>query len=179
MDTVKAFDPKTSPDLDGICLHFIKQIIVNISIPLTHIFNLSFRTGSFTEKLKQCRIVPIYKNGNSKSCDNYRPIALVKTLSKILEKFVSVKLTNHLQINNLLYEHQYGFQRGLSTEHNLLHVVNYISSAINNSNYCIDVFLDLRKAFDVCSHEILLKKLKKFGIFGKELDWFTSYLKNC
>ena len=99
-------------------------------------------------------------------------------MSKILEKIVAVKLTNHLQLNNLLYKHQYGFQRGLSTEHNLLHVVNYISNAINNGKYCIGVFLDLRKAFDVCSHEILLKKLKIFCIFGKELAWFNSYLKN-
>ncbi len=95
-----------------------------------------------------------------------------------MEKIVSIKLTNHLQINKLLYEHQYGFQRGLSTEHNLLHVTNFISNALNNGNFCVGVFLDLRKAFDVCSHEILLKKLKKFGINGTTLGWFKSYLAN-
>lgn len=100
-------------------------------------------------------------------------------MSKILEKIVATKLTNHLQLNKLLYRHQYGFQKNLSTEHNLLHVINHISSALNEGNYCIGVFLDLRKAFDVCSHDILLKKLKKFGIFSKELKWFESYLKNC
>ena len=66
----------------------------------------------------------------------------------------------------------------MSTEHNLLHVVNYISQSLNNGNYCIGVFLDLNKAFDVCSHDILLKKLKKFGIEGSALDWFSSYLLN-
>ncbi len=96
----------------------------------------------------------------------------------MLDKIVSVKLTNYLQLNKLLYKHQYGFQRGLSTEHNLIHVVNYISNALNNGNYCIGIFLDLRKAFDVCSHDILLKKLKKFGIEGKVHDWFSSYLSN-
>jgi hypothetical protein len=42
--------------------------------------------------------------------------------------------------------------------------------------YCIGVFLDLKKAFDVCSHEILLKKLKKMGIEGVAHKWFTNYL---
>ena len=160
-DIIKAFVNKSSCDLDGLCLKIVKKIAVNISVPLAHIFNLSLDKGIFPTNLKLSRIVPVYKSGDPKICDNYRPIALVNTLSKILEKIVSLKLTNHLQINELLYKHQYGFQRGLSTEHNLMHVVNYISQSLNNGNYCIGIFLDLKKAFDVCSHEILLKKLKK------------------
>ena len=55
----------------------------------------------------------------------------MNTISKILEKIVAINLTNHLQINNLLYKHQYGFQKGKSTEHNLIHVVNFIAKALN------------------------------------------------
>ena len=130
------------------------------------------------EKLKLSRIVPIFKSGDPLSCDNYRPIALVSSLSKILEKYVAIKLTNHLQLNKLLYQHQYGFQRGISTENNLLNVVNFVSSALNKGEYCIGLFLDLKKAFDVCSHDILLKKLEKFGIFDSSLQWFKTYLSN-
>ena len=178
IDVVKSFDNKCSPDLDGLSLSFLKQIIHNIALPLTHVFNLSFRDGIFPDKLKESRIVPIFKNGNHKLCDNYRPISLVNTLSKVLEKIVANKLTNHLQLNNLLYKHQYGFMRGLSTEHNLMHVTNFISSALNDSEYCIGIFLDLRKAFDVCSHDILLKKLNRLGVEGKEYSWFKTYLAN-
>ena len=127
---------------------------------MAHTFNLSLDQGIFPEKLKECRIVPIFKSGDPKICDNYRPISLVNTLSKILEKIVTLKLTNHLQVNDLLYKHQYGFLRGKSTEHNLIHVVNYIANSLNNGKYCIGLFLDLKKAFDVCDHSILLKKTK-------------------
>jgi hypothetical protein len=153
-------------------------VIYEISVPLAHIFKLSLENGVFPEKLKSSRVVPIFKAGDARSCDNYRPISLVSSLSKILEKIVAVRLTNHLQLNNLLYTHQYGFQRNMSTEHNLVQVVNFISKAINNGKYCIGIFLDLKKAFDVCSHDILLKKLVKFGIEGNALNWFKSYLSN-
>ena len=60
----------------------------------------------------------------------------------------------------------------------MLHVVNYISNALNSGNFCIGIFLNLKKAFEVRSHTILLKKLEKLGIEGTALNWFTSYLSN-
>jgi hypothetical protein len=80
--------------------------------------------------------------------------------------------------NDLLYVHQYGFLPNRSTEHNLLQIINYISKALDEGNFCIGVFLDLKKAFDVCSHEILLKKLQKMGIRGNTYNWFKNYLSN-
>ncbi len=106
-----------------------------------------------------------------------RPIALLSAISKIFEKIVSVQLVNHLQDNNIIYDHQYGFQRHKSTEHNIIHTINFISTAFNENKYALGVFFDLKKAFDVCSHEILLMKLEKMGIRGTALEWFKNYLK--
>jgi Reverse transcriptase (RNA-dependent DNA polymerase) len=78
----------------------------------------------------------------------------------------------------LLYIHQYGFQRNKSTEQNLIHVTNFIGEALNEGKWCIGIFLDLKKAFDTVQHEILLKKLAKFGISGNLLEWLKSYLSN-
>ena len=178
LDIIKSFESKASPDIDGISLKLIKFVSHEICRPRAHMFNLSLDKGIFPEHLKSSRTVPLFKCGDPKLCDNYRPISLVSTLSKILEKMVQINLTNHIELYDLLYKHQYGFLRGKSTEQNLLHVINFISNTINSGNYCIGVFLDLKKAFDVCSHSILLKKFKKIGIEGTALDWFTSYLNN-
>jgi hypothetical protein len=94
----------------------------------------------------------------------------------LLEKIVSEKLIYHLTENDLLYTHQYGFLPKKSVEHNLLQILNYVSAALNDGNYCLGVFLDLKKAFDVCSHSILLKKMSKMGINGTSLEWFKNYL---
>ncbi len=63
-----------------------------------------------------------------------------------------------------------------STEHNLTHLSNYVFKAMNEKKFCIGIFLDLKKAFDVCSHKILLQKPKKYGILGTTHDWLSSYL---
>ena len=167
---------KTSTDIDGISTKLIKKISRSIAVPLAHIFNLSLSTGIFPDALKTSRTIPIFKSGDKLNMDNYRPISLIKTFSKILEKMVALKLSNHLDINKLLHQHQYGFQAKKSTEHHLIHVTNKIGSALNNGEFCIGIFLDFKKAFDTVSHSILLKKLKAFGINGTSYKWFTSYL---
>jgi len=177
-ELLKTFESKASCDLEGISIKLLKHIIFAISIPLAHIFNLSINFGTFPSKLKTSRTVPIFKAGSPLLCDNYRPISLLSTLSKLLEKIVCKQLVSHLDSNNLLYAHQYGFQHGKSTEQNLLQLTNYLNNALNDKKYAIGIFLDLKKAFDVCSHSILLRKLKKLGITGLALQWFSSYLKD-
>ena len=173
---IKKFQPKYSCDSQGVSTKMVKFIGAEIAIPLSHIFNLSLQSGQFPSALKQCRVIPIFKSGNKLECDNYRPISLLSSISKVLEKIVAEKLVQHLLFNDLLCHHQYGFLPNRSTEHNLMQIVNFVSKALNEGQYCIGVFLDLRKAFDVCSHDILLKKLKRMGIKGIAHTWFMNYL---
>jgi hypothetical protein len=176
-ELIKTFETKSSCDLDGISIKLLKHVIFDISVPLAHIFNLSLANGTFPSKLKTSRTVPIFKAGSPLLCDNYRPISLLSTLSKLLEKIVCKQLVAHLEGNSLIYAHQYGFQHGKSTEHNLIQLTNYLHSALNEKKYALGIFLDLKKAFDVCSHAILIRKLDKLGIKNTALSWFKSYLK--
>ena len=175
-NVIQAFQPKASTDIDGISIKLLKKVAIEISTPLAHVFRLSLEQGIFPDRLKKSRIVPIHKAGSRASCDNYRPIALLSSISKILEKIVATRLVNHLETNKLINKNQYGFQRGRNTEQNLIQLINYISKSLNEGDYCIGVFLDLRKAFDVCSHEVLLGKLKHLGLSNGALKWFKSYL---
>ena len=144
INIIDQMEPKNSLDLNGISTKILKSIKYEIATPLVHLFNTSIRTGKFPSKLKTSRTVPVFKSGDPLSCDNYRPISLLSSISKILEKFVANQLVNHLEYNKLIYEHQYGFQRGKSTAHNLTHLTNFVSKEQNEKKFVIGIFLDLK-----------------------------------
>ena len=93
--------PKSSTDINGLSIKILREVAVEISRPLTYIFNLSLTKGIFPDALKTSKIIPVHKAGPTDLCDNYRPIALLSSISKTLEKIVPIKLTNHLEIHKL------------------------------------------------------------------------------
>jgi hypothetical protein len=126
--------------------------------------------------LKLSIVTPIYKNKNSLKLDNIRPISLLSIFSKIIEKLVVNRLVTYLSNIKFLSEHQFGFQRGKSTEDALINFTNQIYNSLNNSNKTTGLFVDFMKAFDLVNHNILLGKLESAGIRGVALDWFRSFL---
>ncbi len=106
--------PIVSQDSQGISTKMVKLNANQISHSLAHIFNLSLTSCVFPKKLKMCRVILIFKTGNKLDCDNYRPISLLSSISKILEKIVAKKLIDHL-----LNMYTNGFMPNRSTEHNL------------------------------------------------------------
>jgi hypothetical protein len=91
---------------------------------------------------------------------------------------VWIRLTNFLEINNILTPDQYGFRKSHSAVHHMVHLMNFVSRALNKKETAIAIFCDLRKAFDTVNHKILFKKMFDIGIRGLELEWFKNYLLN-
>jgi hypothetical protein len=108
--------------------------------------------------------------------DNYRPIAMLDVFSKVMEKIICNRLCAHLDSNNLISDFQFGFRSNHSTLHPMLHFMNKITNSLEKKEHVIAIFCDLRKAFDCCNHKILVSKLSKMGIKGRELLWFQKYL---
>ena len=157
----------------------ILKLVRNIiSTPLANIINKSLTSGNFPNSLKIARVTPIYKEGSKTDTNNYRPISVLPTMSKIFEKVVHKQLYTYLEINSLLDQNQFGFREKRSTTHAILNFLQYLYKNIDSNKIIISIFLDFRKAFDSVDHNILLSKLKAYGIRGHALDWFQSYLSN-
>ena len=178
IDIVNNFDPKPSAGYDEIPVSVMKQSITFIAEPLAVIFNLSFSTGKVPTSLKQAQICPIHKKGPKSDIGNYRPISLLPSFSKILEKLVYLRLFKYVTKFNILSSNQFGFRPKYSTSMALLELYDRISEAIDSKQFSIGIFIDLQKAFDTVDHKILIEKLRHYGIRGSSLDWFNDYLTN-
>ena len=158
--------------------HILKdygELLVN---PLHCIINKSLREGIFPALLKSARICPIFKKGDKMNCGNYRPISLLSNLSKIFERIYFNQLEHFLNVNDLIYNLQFGFRKKYSTNHALLSIVEQIRHNLDNGSFACGVFVDLEKAFDTVNHKILLSKLDHYGIRGRANEWVKSYLSN-
>ena len=81
-------------------------------------------------------------------------------------------------IKKILYQKQFGFQNAHSAEHAILQLVNQITDAFSQGKCILGIFIDLSEALDTFNHNILLEKLKAYGIQSENLKWFRSYLSN-
>jgi Reverse transcriptase (RNA-dependent DNA polymerase) len=112
-------------------MNLVKKTIPTIESPILHIFNRSLATGIVPSKFKIAKVVPIFKSGDPADMNNYRPISLLCTFSKILEKIVAICLTKYLNENNLISSCQFGFRAEHSTIHPMTHLLNAAASALN------------------------------------------------
>ena len=161
---------------DQIPAKIIKDIAHEIAAPLTFLVNRSLQTGIFPTTEKIAKINPVYKSGEHSDIDNYRPISILNILSKVVERIAYNQLTDYLETNNLLNGNQFGFRRKRSTRDAVTKLTDHIRTNMDDSKVTGALFMDLRKAFDTVNHSCLLSKLPYYGICGKEISWFSSYL---
>ena len=168
--------PKHSSGLDNINNKILKELGDLIIYPLTKICNNSLCKGVFPMAMKQAKVVPLYKSKSRERTTNYRPISLLLTLSKIVEKLMYSRVYKFLCSTNQLYVSQYGFRKQHSCEHAVGELVARITKGMETGKFTAGIFLDLSKAFDTLEHDVIYAKLEKYGLRGICLQWFQSYL---
>ena len=157
-----SLDPsKSTIDPDGIGPEILK-----IAAPIIT------KSLAFPDQLKEARVTPLFKDGFADDPNNYRPISVLPTISKLFEKLVC------LSRFKLLQGKQSGFRPKHSCQTALLQLVDLWLKEMENGNFTGILFLDFQKAFDVVNHKILLTKLKYYKCDDLTISWFKSYLTN-
>ena len=171
-----ALNPGKSTGADTIRARLLKAAAPAITMPITTIINNSIRSGTFPTMLKLAKVFPIHKKGATDDKGNYRPISVLSALSKILERHVHDSLYAYLMARNLLHGSQSGFRTQHSCETALNYMVHKWALTIDKGLVNGVVLLDLRKAFDLVNHAVLLEKMAIYGCSQQLMQWFTSYL---
>ena len=175
-DILVTLKPAKAPGPDGISPHVLKLTAKTISKPLTNLFNVSLQHGIFPDTWKQANVIPIFKKGDKSSPNNYRPVSLLSSVGKVMEKCIFKHMYNYFRDNDLIYKFQSGFLPGCSTTHHLVHLYHSISEAFDKGSKVQMVFGDISKAFDKVWHAGLLFKLKNMGVTEELLAWIRNYL---
>ena len=155
---------------------FIAQALSHL---LVTIINSSFLSAVFPNQLKQSLIIPIIKDSSieSNQLSNYRPIANLPFLSKMIEKLVYSELKNYLSSNFLYPRMQSAYRKFHSTETALVKLFNGVACSIDAGEEVALVLLDLSSAYDTIDHVCLIDRLeRRFEISSKVLTWIESYL---
>ena len=119
-----------------------------------------------------------YKGDSKQKMENYRPISVLTSFSKIFELVVHEQGYEYLEVNHLLTPFQFGFRKNRSTQHAVSIFTDEIRRGMDNRKLTGAAFIDLSKAFDTVDHGCILSKLECYGIVDRELSWFESYLFN-
>ena len=180
-DTQKAIDKlenKSSSGHDGISNKLLKLLKMEQSKSLTLIINQMITTDIFPDSFKISKITPLFKKGDASLLSNYRPISLLPTISKIFKRILYNQLYEYFNGNNLLAEQQYGFRTNHSTEYAAVKLVDTISKEMESGSTPTALYIDLSKAFDTLSFDILLYKLNYYVVKGNAFKLLKNYLTN-
>ena len=167
-------DPSKATGPDGIPGRILKECSAVIAPSLCSLFNHSLRTGTVPSEWKSANVTPVHKKEKKELATNYRPISLLSIISKVLERCVCIRFYDHVRV--MINDAQHGFLHGRSCVTQLLTTLHRIGQLLDNNIQTDVIFLDFAKAFDSVDHNILLMKLRMYGISGNLYDWFCSYL---
>ena len=173
---LKNLSGSRSTAVDGLDNFSVRISADIITDPLHHIITLAIMQEKVPDGWKHAKIIPLHKKDDKLQPKNYRPVAILSPLSKILEKVMYGQIYDYVSRNGILHKNLHGYRRNRSSLTALLQLYNYGVEAANKGQISGAVLLDLSAAFDLVPHDLLLKKLEIYGFKESYTEILKSYL---
>lgn len=171
---LKTLDTKKATGVDNIPPKALKVASDILAYPLTTLFNSCVKTNSFHKGAKLAQVPPIFKKQDPLEKKNYRPVSILTTISKALEKLLEMQLKNGL-LNDIYNDGLSAFRSGYSCQHVLINISESWRKAIENKQKCGLLLVDLSKAFDCLPHSLIISKLHSYTSPLKlQIFWQTT-----
>ena len=167
---------KTSTSVDQLDNYAVKLVADHIAGPLHHVITLSVLQQKFPTGWKYTKIVPLHKKDSKLKRENYRPVAILSPLSKVLEKIMYEHIYDYFSRNKLFHPSLHGYRKDRSTMTALLSMYDKWAKAASKGQVSGVVLVDLSAAFDLVSPTLLIQKMRIYGFQEDILSWISSYL---
>ena len=173
---LKSLSNSRSTGIDELDNFSVKLAAELIAQPIHHIISLSIIQNKFPYSWKYSKVLPLHKKLDKLDRKNYRPVAILSPISKVLEKIVYEQIYNYFTRNHLFHPNLHGYRRNRSTQTALLQMYDRWVRSAHAGQLSGVVLLDLSAAFDLVDPVLLLQKLKVYGFDENVLAWVESYL---
>ena len=168
----------TSVSLGQVPVCVLKKLALLIAAPLSYVINLTIASATFPQSLKEYRVIPLYKGGDSLSTANYRPISISAPIAKAFERVILDQIQDHVNRFNIIADIQYGFRECGSTTVPIWKMVNDLRGAKDKGYHSVACLVDVKKAFDSVSPHILSVKLRSYGFDQNACNLIYSFMTN-
>ena len=178
LNAIKEMKNSPSCGIEGLDSISLKVIAPYVYKPLTYLVNLSIRKCVFASKWKIAKLVPVHKGKKlpHNLPSSYRPVSLLPTVSKLVERLVTKQVMNFMIKSKQMNISQHAYRANHSTSSAICQLLESLYEATDSNNIATILAIDQSAAFDTVKHELLIKKLKKYNCGENTLRWITSYL---
>ena len=179
-EEIVKLDKNKGPGVDDLDVKALKYVADIISDHLCLLFNSTLDNSIYPLLFKKAKCVPIFKGGelNPLEAVSYRPISILNSLNKVLEKLIHDQIYRFVERVNILPDFQYGYRKQHNTSQAVLDFVQKIKTNIDKKLTSIAVFMDLSKAFDTVNKDILSRKMTELGFDFKSESLIYNYMSN-
>lgn len=162
-ETLKELSNNTSPGIDDVPNEALKNIAGETKIELLQLLNKCIQKNELPTTWRTAPVCLIHKDGDKANPLNYRPIALLCTMYKVLSSIINKRLIRTLDKENVLHPDQFGFRKGMSTAQCFADHIACIEDSLQRDKDLYMIYIDLRKAYDSVEHQVLVNTLRKYN----------------